>query len=195
MFEPQTGVANADAPYGRILPPDNKGRSQGVDWERGAQQGAEDLTVRDQVWRCRVVGSQVDVSQDGVTWVPALTQSGVVPSTVSFSFDLNMRPCVAYKTGGADAYLYWFDGTIPGYTTLTVADVESSYLVFDYPYKGSADGAEVLWFYMVGDVCKYRRQSDRFTVEYTFGTAPAGRRKITGVGMSSNWRLHVRFGK
>jgi hypothetical protein len=198
MFEPQTYAANPDAPKAPVLPPDNKGRSGGVDWERGAEQSLTDLTVRDQVWRSRVLmpSGEVQVTQDQVTWVPALTEPDIDIKTVSFSFDLNMRPFVAYKLiGGTSSMLYWFDGTIPGYATLTVTDVESSYLVFDFPFKADADGAEVLWFYVVGDQCLYRRQSDRFTIEHTFGTVPAGRKKITGVGMSRNWRLHVRFGK
>lgn len=183
-------------PKTSMLNPDNKGRVDGVDWELGAPQGASDLTVRGSVWKSRLVGNTVEVSNDLTTWVPLITIANIDPATFTFSFDLAMRGMISYRLiGSSDIKLYWYDTTIPGNTTLTVTNAVSPFLTYDYPFDGSLLGAEVLWFYLRGTSVLFRRQSERFTVERTFSTLPSGQTKITGAGMGRNWRVHVRFGR
>lgn len=191
-----TTVPQPTAKAGGLLLPDSKSRVNGVDWELGAPQGATDITRRTRTWKSRLNGTVVEVSEDDVVWSPVLTVPNIEFSSFTFSFDLAMRPIVSYRLNSSTDYkLYWYDTTIPGYTTITVPSVTSAFLTFDYPLDGSLAGAEVVWFYTNAGRCKYRRQSDRFTVEYDFGAIPSGLTRVTGAGLGRNWRMHVRFGR
>lgn len=184
-----------------IVAPDNRARVLGVDAERGAPAGSVDITRRTAIYASRLVGEDFEISDDGVNWTSVHTVPGV-SSGFTFSFDQNMRVAVAYQLGDETTapaqrggYLYWFDNAIPGFTTIALGPCVSPFLFFDFATDAAAVFAEMLLFYARDGVIHYRRQSDRFTIEYTAGPIPAGKTRITGVGMGANWRLHVRCGR
>lgn len=189
-------LAVANAPSSSLLPPDDRARVNGEDWELGAPAGAADLSERLSTWKARINGANVEVSNNLVDWQLLLALPGVDPASFTYSFDQNMRGMISYQlTGSTDIKLYWYDLTIPGYTTITVANAKSPFLTFDFPFDSSVSGAGVMWYYIRGTTVYCRMQSDRFTIEYTFGTVPSGRTQITGAGMGNNWRIHLRFGR
>lgn len=189
------------APAASLLPPDNRARVLGVDAELGAPEGALDISKRSATYLSRVSGTAFQVSSDAVNWTTVLDVPGASKG-FGFSFDANMRPMVAYQLGD-DAtspaqraiYLYWYDNTVPGFVTLTLGAGVSPFLSFDYPVNSSAQGAECLLAYIRNGTVYYRRQTDRFTIEYTVGAMPAGRTRITGFGLARNWRLQIRCGR
>lgn len=189
------------APVAQLVPPDNRARVLGVDADRGAPSGAADITRRTATYLSRVVGASFQVSDNGVDWVEVLNVPGASKG-FTFTFDQNMRVLVAYQLGDDStspaqrtAYLYWYDNTIPGFTTINIGACVSPFLTFDYHVDSSLAGAEALLFYIRSGVVYYRRQADRFTIEYTFGNLPASKTRLTGVGLGTNWRLHVRCGR
>lgn len=184
-----------------IVPPDNRARVLGVDAEKGAPAGVEDITRRTATYLSRRVGDLFQISDDGEVWTTVHTVAGASKG-FTFSFDQNMRVLVAYQLGDdttspaqRTGYLYWYDNTLPGFTTIDIGACVSPFLFFDFATDSSAAFAEVLLFYIRSGTVYYRRQSDRFTIEYTAAPLPAGKTRITGVGMGTNWRLHVRCGR
>lgn len=184
-----------------IVAPDNRARVLGVDAERGAPAGSMDITKRNAIYLSRVIGDAFQISDDATNWTTVHTVAGASKG-FTFSFDQNMRPAVAYQLGD-DAtspsqragFLYWFDNAIPGFTTLSLGSCVSPFLYFDFPTDAAAAFSEMLVFYVRDNVVYYRRQSDRFTIEYTAAPMPAGKTRITGVGIGTNWRLQVRCGR
>lgn len=194
-------LAAIDFPAATVLPPDNRARVLGVDYERGAPEGALDVRVRDRTYLSRVVSGAFEVSSDGSTWTEVLNVPGA-SRNFTFSFDALMRPVVAYQLGDdatapaeRDTYLYWYDNTIPGFTTLALPAAVSPFLHYDFSVDSASGVGEVLLFYIRGTTVYYRKQNDRFTIEHTFGALPAGKTRLTGVGLGTNWRLHVRCGR
>lgn len=184
-----------------IVTPDNRARVLGIDAERGAPAGAVDITKRNAVYLSRRVGDDFQISDDATNWITVHNVAGA-STGFTFSFDANMRVAVAYQLGDdatspaqRTGYLYWFDTTIPGFTTINIGSCVSPFLYFDFPIDSSVPHAEMLLFYIRSGTVYWRRQSDRFTVEYTAGALPAGKTRITGVGMGLNWRLQVRCGR
>lgn len=193
-------AATAAAPA-RMLSPDDRVRTLGVDYERGAQEGATDLKVRDRVYTSRAQDGEFQVSSDGASWTTILNVAGA-SAGFSFTFDALMRPVVVYQLGDdvtAPAqramHLYWYDNTLPGFTTLPLGVGVSPFLHFDYSVDSGVGVGEVVLFYIRDGMVYLRRQADRFTVETAFGAMPQGRTRITGVGLGTNWRLHVRCGR
>lgn len=70
-----------------------------------------------QLWRMDIVGNDLVLSQNGANPQVILTAPGI--TEVSFTFDQNMNIFVAYVKNG-QAYYYWYDGRIPGYTTVAL---------------------------------------------------------------------------
>lgn len=186
-----------DRPSG-FLSPDSLGRIDWVDLELGTSNGLPGA-VRDAIYECRTNGNTVEYRKRGApTWTPSLTVAGISPS-ISFTFDQLMRPVVTYQTGPGTnrvqrtGYLYWYDATMSGYQTLTVSNVISPTITFDYPSDASTSFSEMSWWYIrAGNVC-YRRQADRFTIEYVFAAMPVNMRVIAMVGLGSNFRLHIQL--
>lgn len=167
--------------------------------ELGTASGIGDSPVRETAYECRANGNTAEYRKVGdAVWIPIVTVSGM-SQNVSFTFDQLMRPMVTYQTGAGlnrvprTAYLYWYDTTLSGYQTLSVANAISPLITFDYPMDASANFAEASWWYLrAGNIC-YRKQSDRFTIEYVFATKPTNMAILATVGLGRNFRLHVQL--
>lgn len=87
---------------------------------------------------------------------------------ISFSFDANMQPAVAFVADG-QAYLNWYDNTVPGYVTTTLsADVETPRVTLDDKRHVGSNGyqvSDVILAYTRGGNLYYRQQRERYTVE------------------------------
>lgn len=195
---PSFARSTIDRPIG-FLYPDSVGRVNWLDLELGTASGLGDSPVRETPYECHTNGDTAEYRRVGdSTWIPILTVAGMSQS-VSFTFDQLMRPMLSYQIGAGlnrvarTAYLYWYDTTMSGYQTISVANVFSPLLTFDYPSDASANFAEASWWYLKGgDIC-YRKQSDRFTVEYVFAAKPTNMGIIATVGLGRNFRLHVQM--
>lgn len=146
--------------------------SRTVDYEDGGiaiQDPSEGLLY--QRWRARLFNAGKDdafVMLDArevpeFVWltVPRMTE-------ISFSFDANMQPTVAFVADG-QAYLNWYDSATPGYITTTLAaDVETPRVTLDDKRFLGSEGyqrSDVILAYTRGGNLYYRQQRDRYTIE------------------------------
>lgn len=195
---PTFARSTIDRPLG-FLYPDNVGKTDWLDMELGTASGLGDSSVRETAYEGRANGDTAEYRKVGASsWTPIVTVSGMSPN-MSFTFDQLMRPMVTYQLGAGTnrvartAYLYWYDATLSSYQTLSVANAVSPLITFDYPMDASANFAEASWWYLRADNICYRKQSDRFTIEYVFAAKPTNMSILATVGLGRNFRLHVQL--
>lgn len=112
--------------------------------------------------------------------------------TISISFDQNMQPALAYVQEDRVCKLYWYDSTIPGYTTLTMpAGARDPILTMDEKRDPLVSISDILLFYCIGQNLYYRQQRERFTVERLIYTGVQGR--LFKIGMNTHWCIQIEF--
>jgi hypothetical protein len=88
----------------------------------------------------------------------------VQPFYLDFAFDTLDRPQVSWALGTGEAFIYFYDGTLPGYRTLSVGfDAATPAICNDYALQ---DGVNTILVYVKSSKPYYRLQRDRFTIEY-----------------------------
>lgn len=148
-----------------------------------------------QIWHLWVEGDQVKLApQDNLAAAHVLFSAPNIRE-ITFTFDSNMNPVVAYIQAG-QSKLYWYDltQTPPGFVTQTITGANGSpFLTFDDKRERMIGQADVMLFYIVDQAVKVRLMRDRFTVEYEWGTLPKGAERIASAGMSEGNRLQLAF--
>lgn len=124
------------------------------------------------------VGGQVKV--DG-TNVFALAEK---PNLLDIAFDQLDRPQISWITSAFETFIYFFDGTLPGYRTLSVGTNAADPAVCnDYRLEG---GVNTVLLYLKDGFPTYRIQADRFTMEYLLTAQQVVGIKNFGYGVGSN---------
>lgn len=146
-----------------------------------------------QTWRAWLVGSSVrcapdSVAEAGGSGVELLNISGI--TELSLAFDQNMRPAIAYVTGG-QSYLWWFDTQAGSQATLSLPGCASPFITMDDKREMSLATSDILLFYIKASALYYRQQRDRFTIERHLADLPPTMNRIVRAGMGSNFRLQV----
>lgn len=178
----------------RIESPDDLGReARRIDYERGgAGIGDSSQGLRVATWRARLAGNDVLVSKAPYgTETLLFTETGI--TEISLAFDQNMQPMVAYVALG-QAKLYWYDGTVPGYTTLFLgAGARSPFLSMDdkRDIAQILGYSDVLLFYILSNRLVHRRQRDRFDTEITLAWLEGSSASISKAGMNVGNRLQI----
>jgi len=184
---------------GDFLPPRNRRKQPLEDYELGgvalndASQGLQFYE-----WRGRYIDGSVVLDVPGVVApVTVLTVPGV--TEFSFSFDQNMSPVVAYMLDDGSAHFYWFDSTIPGFTTLDLGSgVRSPRCSLDDKRAASgviSGASDVILTYLRDDALYFRAQRDRYATEYKLELPPAfanfnlSRWKLGQFGMGNGLRM------
>lgn len=189
--------SNAPATFpipGLFLSPDDRVPSTVMDYERGGS-GLSDpsngLDVQD--WVCWYENLEVRISPvDGVRTV-LFTRAGI--NHLSFSFDQNMRPTVAFIEDDT-TYLWWYDSTVPGFVfTNFGTGITSPRVAMDDRRSASSSTSDVIFAYIRFDagtnsyaLC-YRQQRDRYTVERVLRTGLSSKTRLKNIGMASNLRF------
>ena len=185
----------ASAPAVAFMAPDAAGRpTRLIDQELGGaalQNAQQGLQVK--AWTAEVVGNQIRVypSADPAAFVVLTTVAGVTQCTLAF--DQNMNPAVAYVALN-QAWLYWYDATLPGYALLMLdADARSPFLSMDdkRDMASSAGRNDMLLFYIRGGRLCYRQQRDRFVVERVLAWLEGDSVSIARAGMGRGLRMQV----
>lgn len=167
---------------GRALPVRNE-----VDYELGGtalNDPSGGLQV--QMWRARIIG-KADIVLDAEN-VPASTIiAGTNITEVSFSFDRNMNPAIAYVEDGT-AKLYWYDTIAAAMTTTNFPGIITPRLSHDDKRDLQSAISDVIFAYLKdGDLC-YRQQRDRYQTEYVLAEnvdSPG----LIKIGMSRQLRM------
>lgn len=167
--------------------------SKTVDYEEGGiaiQDPSEGLLY--QRWRARLFNSgEVDsyVMLDArevpeFVWltVPFMTE-------ISFSFDANMQPVVAYVANG-QSFLNWYDTSVPAYVTTELAeDVITPRVALDDKRQFQSNGyqlSDVILAYVRSGNLYYRQQRDRYTIERLLKT---GVKPLIKIGFTRGLRF------
>lgn len=144
-------------------------------------------------WACWQDGVNVVVAgADGVTYGDTsivFVESDVI-SQLTLTFDQVGRPNIFYKTETNELKLYWFDPILGSNTISVIGSGTSPYAIFDFPTDTNQSFTDVVIFYIGTDTqVKYRKQRDRFEVEYAipglFGSS------IISAGLTTENRVQV----
>lgn len=110
----------------------------------------------------------VDLIISAPSVAPTTLQSVVGVTSVSLAFDQNMQPAIAYVANG-HAKLWWYDTTIPGYTTIDFGiDVTYPRICLDdkRAIEVTIGDTSIILGYIKNDNFYTLSQADRFTIEY-----------------------------
>lgn len=161
-----------------------------VDYESGGV-ALGDLSqgLLSNVWRARVSPdrSSILLATTGVEEYSVLTDANI--TEVSFTFDQNMRPVVAYVASSV-AKLYWYDSSVPGMVTTVFSGIKTPRVSLDDKRDIAAAGgwSDVIFAYMRGNNLYFRQQRDRFGIEYLLA-AGVPSKGIIKFGMNAQNRL------
>ncbi len=92
---------------------------------------------------------------------------------ISFSFDVNMQPVVAFVASG-QSYLNWYDSSVNDYITTSLgADITTPRVALDDKRYVATNGyqlSDVILAYIRAGNLYYRQQRDRYGVERLLAT-------------------------
>jgi hypothetical protein len=194
MALPENILPNT-APPAQMLAPDSFPRpSRLEDYERGGiavQDPSQGLNVRN--WTCDYVDGDVRAYPLGEPGLAEVLFSVADIAELSFSFDQNMRPLVAYMVG-PDAFLRWFDPVPNAVVTVALAEgVRSPFLTMDdkRDFATLIGSNDVLLFYLRGGSLYYRQQRERFNTERLLAAGLSDGLIISRAGMNRELRVQV----
>jgi len=189
---PGNALSSEPAPA-EFIPPDElyDWCDRKVDYEAGGV-ALNDPTqgLRVYTWRIRAVGANaiLDVPDEpGIEPVTLFTAPSTI-TEISFTFDLNMQPAVAYVANGV-ARFWFYDTAVSAYRTMILTDAISPRCLLDDRRTTQTLNADILLFYLKeGYLCE-RIQRDRFEIEYQLRETDA--RAIARIGFSTGYRIQI----
>lgn len=188
MALPYNEVSSAPV-FAAMLPPDLDAVTALEDHEHGGV-AIQDTSagVSAYRWRCFVDGVTVNAQREGAATVHLFDQAGI--TEVSFTFDQNMRPAVAYTLHDGSMRLRWYDSLASVYVTDEMGQARNPRLCMDDKRAAMTSSSDILLAYIKpnGEMC-YRQQRDRFGVERVLRTGVPANLKLKNVGMTRNMRL------
>jgi len=146
--------------------------------------------LRAKVWRGDYIEDQVVLSAEGVAPTAVLSMPNL--RDFSFTFDQNMRVAIAYVRYDGVAAFYWFDATIPGYTTLNLQGAITPRCAMDDNRDTQTSRADIILAYMRSGSLYFREQRDRYQIE-RFLSDEGGEGGLIQIGMNRNWRFQFQF--
>jgi len=139
-----------------------------------------------QRWRGRLLGENIILDAPEVESFVAL--SGPDITEISFTFDQNMRPAIAYVQSGV-AKLWWFD-TVAGEQVVTeYPGAITPRVIRDDKRFRHAHNSDVILGYVRDGALYYRQQRDRFTIERLLDAGP----HVGLVKIGFNVQLRLQF--
>lgn len=174
-----------------FLAPDNIDKALLVDYEQGGAD-LEDLSqgLNFQSWKLEWVDPDF-VLTNGAATISHVLFSGN-PTELTFTFDQNMRPVVAYMESDI-LNLRWYNPANGSLAIEQFFNCSSPVLTLDDKRSETLSTSDVILFYVKGEGIYYRQQRDRFLVEYLLAGKPPGVARITQVSMNRANRLQVYF--
>lgn len=142
--------------------------------------------LRRLVWLGEWLEGTIYLSAEGVEPVAFLSVGEI--QDFDFTFDQNMRPCVAYQLPTGVSRFYWYDGTVSGYVTLELpAGSNTPKCAIDDNRDMQVPISDIILAYVRDGTLYYRQQRDRFEDEYTLAEdVGVG---LIQIGMNRVWRF------
>ena len=149
--------------------------------------------LRDNVWSCQVIGSDVYIHNITTGSVPVKEFSRANIIHISLAFDQLARPVIC-ATVGNSILLWWYDPVVPAHVLTTVSAGSKGFVYLDdsrdYYLSGQSD---IMLIYQKGETAYYRLQRDRFLVEYTTDLVAITGLNLTSIGMNQVNRLQINY--
>jgi len=165
-----------------------------TDYEMGGvslYDGGEGLLVK--LWKIQYISPDVIISENGLNPTTIFSTTGI--TELSFTFDSNMNPVIAYVENG-DSKFRWYDPTIPGFTTTTLdAGSKNPKVSFDDKRLSQINlsQSEIILGYLKNDNLYIRASSERYQTEHLFKSGVTG--KLIKIGMNDKNRLQFMIRK
>lgn len=182
-------IPSSIAVGGLYLSPDDQLTSPLVDYEEGGialNDPSQGMQV--QTWTCWWDKTDGWVYVQSTAGLPIQVIQDFTISEIAFAFDQNMRISLAYIAGGVLKH-YWYDSTIPGFTTSTFAGCRSPRVGLDDKRVNQLSRSDVILAYIRGEGLYYRQQRDRYLVEYSLRDGVQASLRLKNIGMSKNLRM------
>lgn len=107
---------------------------------------------------------------------------------MDFSFDQNMKPCLAFTQNGV-AKFWWYNTVNLQYEIIMLPGAMTPLTLLDDKREGLLGNSDIILFYLRDGRLYYREQRDRFTVEYDSGIS--GIRRLLRVGFTKGLRVQI----
>lgn len=156
-----------------------------------------------QRWRGRVIGDDVVLDAPEAPETVIYSEPGI--TQISFTFDQNMRPVLAFVRDGLP-FLRWYDPTVPGVVVTPLgAGIATPRVTLDDKRPTQTGISDVVLAYKRLGKLFVRYQRDRFQIEYDplegmpelariATEAQIGRLGgLIKIGMNRQWRLQFMF--
>lgn len=149
-----------------FLPPRDKPRIPTTSWELGGVALSNTSEPMQYHWYGYVKDKAIYLHRSGAEPVTVLAFEGNV-TEMSFSFDQNMRPTIAYVEDGI-AKLYWYDASATNNVITLYPDIKNPRLSLDDKRGFNVSNSDIIFAYVADHnrLC-YRLQRERYGVEHT----------------------------
>ena len=148
-----------------------------------------------QVWELIYIDDILDPDYGDLIVIPELVGGPTVIINVSsivnlgFAFDQNMRIQICYELENGDSCYYWYDTSIPGFTTSQLPDGSSSpRMTLDDPRTRQDFSNDVILGYILGGTLYYRQQRERYDTPRVWAVGVGGG-PLNFIGMMDNNRV------
>lgn len=151
-----------------------------------------------QVWYLEITGMGTTATLSSPNTLPTNLFTVADLTWVSLAFDSNMKPAVSYISYG-NAYLWWYDATIPGYNIITLPSGSvNPCCTFDdkRPDSVEAGQSDIILSYINNNNLYFRQQRDRFLIEYFLKgsiSSLSPNPQLTKIGMNVKYYLQFEF--
>lgn len=119
-----------------------------------------------QYWIVEYDGSNINVYPEGGSVEFSLPQANV--DSVSLGFDASMNPIIGWQYQ-TTANIYFYNGTVDEYQTLSITGTTSSRVFLDDPRDFYEADSDVMIAYTKNNMLYYRQQRENYTVEREIG--------------------------
>lgn len=152
-----------------FLPPRNKPQTATKCWELGGIALSDTSEPMQYYWYSYVKGKNIYLQRSGAEPVAVLAFAGDV-TEMSFSFDQNMRPTIAYVENGV-AKLYWYDSSVAENVLTLYPNITNPRLSLDDKRKFNIGNSDIIFAYVTDHnrLC-YRLQRERYSAEHVLLT-------------------------
>jgi hypothetical protein len=180
-------VVSSIAFGGLYMSPDDRVTSSLVDYDRGGVALLDaSMGLLSHNWKCYVQGIDVFLQRDGQAPILIFQESMI--SEMTFTFDQNMRYCVAYIQSGT-LKLRWFDPVAGNFVVSSFGSAVNPKITLDDKRNESLNTSDMILAYIQGNSLFYRQQRDRFLIERTLRTGLFPNTRLKNIGMNKNLRM------
>ena len=146
-----------------------------------------------QIWWSTVEnGRDIKLAATNVAPTTVLSVGAGGVTEMSFTFDHQMRPVIAYVTG-TTVRLSWFDPTLNRNDVRVFTGIRNPRLTLEDKRSTAVADTRIIFAYLKDDALCYRVHTDRFSTEYQLKSG-VGNDQLVRIGMATNNRLRFELG-